>query len=130
MTTDLGQIRTGLEKAQISTAQAESKQTQLLQQAEQYKQDAANKTVETQEVAQDALARVVAARQSDDAASQKAQAATMEAQASMLIQCSAIWEKEHSHVNAKLKHCRQVKADLQSVRASVASLTSSVKAAR
>jgi hypothetical protein len=129
MTNDLNQIRNGLQTAQISTAKAEAQRTQLLAQAAQMRQQSNNKTAEAQEVAREALARVIAARQEDDDASQKAQEATMQAQASMLIKCSAIWDKEHPKVKGKLKKCERTKLDLQSVKASVASLTSSVKAA-
>jgi len=47
----------------------------------------------------------------------------------MLTKCSAIWEKEHVHVFSKLKKCKQIKLDLDTARASVAALTSSVKSA-
>jgi len=130
MTADLTQIRTGLEKAQVNTAQAEAQRTQLQAQSVQVKQQAANKTMETQDVAREALAKVVAARQEDDAAQEQAQKATMEAQASMLVKCSAIWAKEHTHVFTKLKKCQQIKLDLGSARASVAALTSAVKSAQ
>jgi len=130
MSGDLAQIRSGLETAQVNTAKAEAQRTQLLAQAAQVKQQAANKTAEVQDVAREALAQVVAARQSDDDAQQKAQEATMQAQASMLTKCSAIWEKEHVHVFSKLKKCKQIKLDLQVARASVAALTSSVKASQ
>jgi len=127
MTSDLEQLRTGMQKAQINTAKAESQRTQLLAQAAQIKQQAQNKTMEVQEVAREALARVVAAKQSDDDAAQKAQEATMQAQASMLVKCSAIWNQEHKHVNQKLKQCRTTKLDLQTVKASVEALTNSVQ---
>jgi len=77
MSGDLAQIRAGLETAQVNTAKAEAQRTQLLAQAAQVKQQAANKTAEVQDVAREALAQVVAARQSDDDAQQKAQEATM-----------------------------------------------------
>lgn len=130
MTNDLAQLRAGLEKAQVNTVKAEAQRSQLLRQVQQIRVETANKTAETQDVAREALAKVVAARQEDDDAQNRAQAATMEAQASMLVKCSAIWAKEHKHVFAKLKKCKQTKQDLETARASVAALTSSVKSAQ
>jgi len=128
MTQDLSQMRTGMQNAEVSTAKAEAKRSQLLAIALQTKEQAQNKTMEVQEVARQALDQVVAVRQSDDDAAQKAQAATMEAQASMLSRCSIIWQQDHPVVLQKLKDCEQVKFDLQAVRATVASLRSSVMA--
>jgi len=129
MAKDLEQLRTGLLQSQVDTVKAESKKAQLSAIATQMKEQAKNKTEETQAVAREALAQVVATRQSDEDAAQRAQSATMEAQASMLTKCSAIWEKQHPKVLKKLVKCEQVELDLQAVKASVAALTSSVKGA-
>merc|ERR1719375_2328937 len=106
MTNDLQQIRAGLEKAQVNTAKAESQRNQLIAQANEIRQAVQNKTQEAQDVAQKALAQVVDAQQSDEAMQNKAQAAIMQAQASALVKCSALWEKEHPHVNKKLEKCQ------------------------
>jgi len=130
MTGDLAQIREGLQKAQIATAKAEAERQQLLQQAAQMKDTALKKMQETQQVARKALVQVNAAREDDDAKRQEADEATMQAQASMLVKCGALWTKEHPNVNKKIKACAQVKQDLNSVKASVAMLTSSVQMAQ
>jgi len=130
MTGDLAQIREGLQKAQIATAKAEAEGSQLLMRAAQMKESAVRKIQETQQVARKALVQVNAAREDDDAKSQEAEEATMQAQASMLVKCGALWTKEHPNVNKKIKACVQVKQDLNSVKASVAMLTSSVEMAQ
>merc|ERR1719321_563832 len=102
MTKDLADIRNGLQKAQINTAKAESQKGILLAQANEMKMQASNKTMEAQDVAREALGKVVAARAEDDAMQEKAQKAT-------------------------LKKCQQTKVDLDATKAAVASLTATVK---
>lgn len=128
MSDDLDQIRKGLQKSQVKTAQAEQQRTALLAQAAQLRALAKNKTAQAQQIAREALAKVVAIKQEDDAYAQKAQKATMVAQASMLTKCSVIWDQEHPKVKSKLKNCKQVATDLKALKASVKSLETTVKA--
>jgi len=128
MTKELNELRAGLQTAQVNTAKAESQSRMLLAQAEELRSQASNKTFEAQDVAREALEKVVAAKAQEDAAIKKAEEATLQAQSSMLTKCSVIWDQEHPNKLTKLKQCKQTKLDLDTVKASVASLTSSVQA--
>jgi len=129
MTNDLGQLREGLQKGQANTVRAESEKLSLLHKVAFDKEYAVNLTVETQNVARRALGEVQAAVEDADKKSQEAQAAQLQAQASQLLKCDALWEKDHPHVKHKLKACEQTKIDLDSKKAAVATLTSAVQSA-
>lgn len=127
MTKDLKELRQGMQHSQIVTAKAEERRSQLRVSTKEKKEHAKKKRVEAQVVARDFLAQIVAAKQSAEDVSQRAQAAMLQAQASMLTKCGDIWDKEHPQVLKELRICKRVKLDLQSVKASVIALITSVK---
>lgn len=129
MSDDLAQLRQGLQKSQVSAAKAEAERSQALAMVAQLQAQAKNQTKNVQTIASQALLQVLAVRQSADDAAQKAQAATMQAQASMLSKCDSMWDAQHPKVLQKLEDCKQVKTDLQSVKASVVTLAGSLQSA-
>merc|ERR1712194_969234 len=83
-----------------------------------------------QMIARDALAKVVAAKGSDDAVLKTAEESSLNAESARPEDCEALWDKDHADLLAELEQCPQVYQDLLSANAQVGSLTSMVSAAR
>eukprot|EP00427_Karlodinium_veneficum_P048054 CAMPEP_0169226284 /NCGR_PEP_ID=MMETSP1016-20121227/23660_1 /TAXON_ID=342587 /ORGANISM="Karlodinium micrum, Strain CCMP2283" /LENGTH=560 /DNA_ID=CAMNT_0009304869 /DNA_START=60 /DNA_END=1742 /DNA_ORIENTATION=- len=130
MTNDLNEIRQGLQQSQVATAKAEAEKQHYEWLVDHLKNETSATTLRAQDVAREALAKVVAVKAEANEATQKAEEATLAAQASQLQKCDAIWVKEHPKVLEKIKACVQVKVDLDAMKANVASLTATVKAAQ
>jgi len=82
------------------------------------------------EVARTTLAQIAAVKKSDDELRQKAEEAAMQAEAQQMVDCVGIWDKENADLLAELEQCPQIKVDLETASAQVATLTSTVNAAQ
>jgi hypothetical protein len=125
---NLQQMHVALTTSQASAAKAGQDLLVAQQDEEAAKAAAQTATEKAQKVAQDALAKVAAAREQANAAEEQANNAVMEAEASLMVKCDEVWDRKHPDVIDELTNtCPQVKKDLQTAQALVASLSSTVQ---
>lgn len=126
---DIGNMNAFLQASQMSQAKAEAQALHAKQLEAAWKATAEANARAAQEAAREALAQVAAAKKSDDKDKAAADEASMDAESVMIAQCGQLWDKKHKDILDKLEKCPQIKDDLNTAAAQVASLSSTVNAA-
>lgn len=127
----LAEMKAALASSQAA-ATAAAHQLFTAQQEEQVATAASQAaTASAQAVAQQALAAVATAEQSGESQTSAAASSTMEAEASLTVDCKDLWDKNHTVLLAQLNgECSTVDQDLNMANALVASLSGTISAER
>mmetsp|Transcript_13897 Transcript_13897/g.37840 ORF Transcript_13897/g.37840 Transcript_13897/m.37840 type:complete len:604 (-) Transcript_13897:134-1945(-) len=130
MTRDMASARESLEASQVEIASAENRIMQANMTITELKHAAEESVDEARRASQKSMAQIEDQKRSDNDATAKAIAATVQSQATMLTDCVAIWDDQHKEIQQELDKCDQVQLDLQMATAQVASLTTMVQSAK
>jgi len=127
----LSEMQKALSESQAAAARAFAERYTSQQEEATSRADAEQASIRAQEAARSALAKVAAIRKEGHDAEDRAAQATMNAEASLTIDCQSIWDTRHHEIIERLNgECVVVQTDLATARALVASLTSTVHSTR
>jgi len=127
MKDDLKQARFILEESQAALARASNKLSQANETLSGLREESKNIADDASKAMRESLAQAAAAKRKDDEASRKAEGASAQAEAALLTDCIAIWDEKHKSMHKELAKCEQLKSDLQTKSAQVATLSSTVQ---
>jgi len=120
----LGESQTSEQAAQMDLLQAKREEADAAR-------ESAEATAKSQAVAREALGKVAEVERASREEQDKVAAATLEAEASLTVECSAIWDRNHAEILQQLGgECQVVKQDVATQNALLATLQGSVQAAR
>lgn len=123
---ELQQAQETMQASQAAVAKFEAEIFQTNQTLSSLKQTSEESFDKAEQVARDALAQEVAAKQKGEDAAAQAKEAAMRAESAALQDCNATWDERHAGVLAELQNCESVKLELQTVRAQVEALTNTI----
>lgn len=120
----LGESQTAEQAAQMDLLEAKKEEAEATQ-------ESVEATAKSQAVAREALGRVAEVEKAEREFVDSAASATIEAEASLTVECSALWDRHHADIIEKLEgECHRVEQDVVTQNALLATLEGTVQAAR
>mmetsp|Transcript_25319 Transcript_25319/g.58834 ORF Transcript_25319/g.58834 Transcript_25319/m.58834 type:complete len:748 (-) Transcript_25319:63-2306(-) len=124
---DMQHVAKEIRDSQIALVKAKSDMNSSLVRADAWRNISTENTWQAHNITESALAHIARIQAADDELERQASAALLQAEASVNTKCSDLWDQDHPDMKQKVDECPALESELQTVEASVASLTSATQ---